>query len=107
MICLTFRRNFLYMLRRDPRQLQQVFQPRDRPALRLFYERILRPNVRPRRRQLPPHSLVGLVIDPPFSPRPSVVDHLKALITPRMKRVRDRNKAFCFGFCMRCSSSCT
>jgi len=93
-IYFTFRRNFLYMLDRDPRQLQQVRHPRYRPAVRLLHKRILRPKVRPPRPQLPPFALAGLVIDPPLSPRPPVVNDLEAPASPWMEGMRDRDETF-------------
>lgn len=77
-------------------QGQQILYRRDGPALRLFDERIQRPKIGPRRRQIRGVPVLRDVIHPPLTPAGSQIDQLKALAAPRVKGMRYGEKPFCF-----------
>ena len=84
------------MPRRQFRQFEEIFEPRDRTALRLFNEWIDRTRIGPCRRHVRRRPLGIHVIDAPLTPSPIGIYLLETPATPRMERMRDREEAFCF-----------
>lgn len=109
-LTLHMRRIFIYScrgwFRRQSGQLQQVCDARDRAPLRLFDERILEPEVGPRRRKIRLAAVFTNVIDAPLPPPLAPVNQFKLLAPPRMKRMRD-SKILCWLVCIGCSSQPT
>ena len=88
-LALHSRRNFLYMGGGHRRQFQQVLHSCNRPAARLLHKRILRPNVRPIRRQIRRHLLGVKIKYPHLAPAPFTIHQFQPPAQPRVKGVRD------------------